>query len=80
MAGRKLTPVEPPKAEVQELPPELPDLLMVEEVMRRFKISRTEVYYLMKAGMPHYKLGKKQRNLRFVETELAAWFKEQKIS
>jgi predicted DNA-binding transcriptional regulator AlpA len=84
MPRRKVVPIKPPTEEIQEPPPELPDeLLKVEEVMSKFKISRTEVYYLMQAGMPHYKLGrttgKKTRNLRFVKAELATWFHDQKV-
>jgi len=82
MPRRKVVSIAP--QEVQGLPPELPnELLKVEEVMNTFKISRTEVYYLMQDGMPHYKLGrkdgKKTRNLRFVKTELAAWLYDQKV-
>jgi predicted DNA-binding transcriptional regulator AlpA len=80
MSRCKAIPLEEVKEDVQESPPELPELLKVEEVMKKFRIGRTAVYNLMKRGMPHYKLGKKQRNLRFIEAELLAWFKEQKIS
>jgi len=82
MPRRKVISIAPPIEQVQqESPPELPDkLLKVEEVMEMLGVSRTEIYNLMKRGMPHYKLGKRQRNLRFVRIELAVWLKEQKIS
>ncbi len=73
-----LVPVE--KISQVQQSPILPDeLLKVEEVMKILDVSRTEIYYLMKGGMPHYKLGKKQRNLRFDRQKLAVWLQEQQI-
>lgn len=61
-------------------PPVLPDdLIKVDGVMEIFKVSRTEIYYLMQKGMPHYKLGGK-RNLRFSRGKLAVWLQEQMVS
>lgn len=74
-----LVPV-PPQSEVQEQPPALPEnLLTAQEVMKIFGVSRGEITSLMKRGMPHYKLGKKQRNLRFDRDKLAAWLAEQQM-
>ena len=66
-------------------PPVLPEeTLTVEDVIRIFGISRTQVYYLMQEGLPSYKLGRKgkgrKRCLRFVRSELAVWFQERKTS
>lgn len=81
MAKRTLVSV-PPQPEVQEQPPPvLPEkLLKVEEVMQILGVSRGEISSLMKRGLPHYKLGKKQRNLRFDKDKLAVWLRDQQMT
>lgn len=81
MAKRRLVPVAS-QPEVQQPQPEvLPDkLLKVDDVIRIFGVSRSEVTSLMQRGLPHYKLGKKQRNLRFDRDKLAAWLAEQQMN
>jgi predicted DNA-binding transcriptional regulator AlpA len=81
MTKKKVVLVQP-QAEIPPVqpPPDLPDeLLKVEEVMKIFGISRSEVTSLMHRGMPHFKLGKRQRNLRFDRQKLATWLQEQEI-
>ena len=77
MAKRALAPV----VETPQQPPPLPEkLLNARDVMKILGISRSELTVLVKKGLKCYKLGGGQRNLRFVEEELAVWLAEQQVS
>ena len=81
MAKKKATsePLPVPEETTAQAPVLPAKLLNAEQVMELFGVGRTQISLWVKAGMPHYRLGK-QRVLRFEEGKLAVWLTEREVN